>query len=656
MTYQHISMHAASVFGMINKPQETPIQELLNEILRISKTDKNLLNKLYKIFTRFPSNFRTYNNFNLLSNNQNMTAVAYTMSLIPQESMTQANFDLIINNAAAISDFLLHAHNTRAEMHAILDTLPRHAYTQDVFNAIIAITRSSEATRFDAVTQLQTIVTQRLQVPGRPVDAGRVVLNAAQSTHTASVHKSVSESAIRLNNRYGNLIDTGKKLDGVISIFTQFMNKVNRKSLNKHEGDPKDAPEPISQLMLDSAKKAIKWLSDPTTAFVDKESQVSTRQLLSFIWLGISDDASRLGNLQDAYRKVITALYDIQRGYNLDEHFKETDTRSADQTICTAGTFNKLMEILWGIHKDVELKYITSEYATLKLQKMVPDVAKFYLNDLVSTDSNKERVAALNKMLSPVARDFYLENIDRNTDKDNAPTIISNVAKKDIDAIWQTIKSVIAEQMFDEYGSLYKRGKQDPNFVAFVENGKHINLDRAFIKKLLANIHVDEEKHETKEEYKSDKIISRTSSRRSSSFFLQPNNRPSSQEEKNQTDLKSLSDWQNTFKQTLQEKIISVENNDDKTLHTKLKIVNNLLEKYPLNGIASVAIFERNLSNTVKSIQEIGQNPNDLSSHYSDCLNALQKSLEGITSIKDDMEKNDPDATESDDNDQKLTR
>jgi hypothetical protein len=277
MTYQHISMHAASVFGMINKPQETPIQELLNEILRISKTDKNLLNKLYKIFTRFPSNFRTYNNFNLLSNNQNMTAVAYTMSLIPQESMTQANFDLIINNAAAISDFLLHAHNTRAEMHAILDTLPRHAYTQDVFNAIIAITRSSEATRFDAVTQLQTIVTQRLQVPGRPVDAGRVVLNAAQSTHTASVHKSVSESAIRLNNRYGNLIDTGKKLDGVISIFTQFMNKVNRKSLNKHEGDPKDAPEPISQLMLDSAKKAIKWLSDPTTAFVDKESQVSTK-------------------------------------------------------------------------------------------------------------------------------------------------------------------------------------------------------------------------------------------------------------------------------------------------------------------------------------------------------------------------------------------
>ena len=656
---EDVSQNISYLYSFIRTPKEPDkIQALLDEILSIGKTDKKLLENIYTIFYRLlPDEMRTPENFNLLNNNFNVEVVTYLATLLPQNLLTQANFELIINNQSAISNFMHRARDAKNEVHVILDRLPRHGYSQNIFNLILAITQAPAATRQNAIDRLRGAVDQRLEELVGEGNRQRGALNVAQSTHTASVHKSVSESAIKLKKRYGNKITTDRQLNAVISKFSEFVKKVNLDSLNKYEGDPKDAPtEPISELMLKTAKNAIKWLSNPTTAFVDQQSQVSTRELMSFIWLGIHDDATRLGNLQDAYRKVITALYDIQRGYNLDEHFKEKETGTADRAICTAGTFNKLMEILWGLHKDVELKYITSEFASLKLQKLAPEVANFYLQDLLSTDSNKERIAALNKILSPAAADFYLKKIDINNDRNNAAEIISLVAKKGIIPIWQKIKPVIEEQIFDEYGSLYKNDKNDLKFIDFVASGKDVNLDKGFISKLLAKTQTHDEKEETKEEYKPDKIILRTSTSRRSSFFVQPSNHALHEEEKTQADSKSLSDWEDTFKKTLQEQIISVENTDDKTAHTKLKILNNLLEKYPLNGIASVAIFERNLSNTVNAIKENGESRHDLSSTYSDCLNTLQKSLESITSIKLDMEKNDPDATESDDNEQKLTR
>jgi len=158
-------------------------------------------------------------------------------------------------------------------------------------------------------------------------------INEAQSTHTASVHRTVSESAIRLMNRYGGAL-AGKGLDNTIQEIVTWANNLEER------------------LKPATAKRGVQMLSNIEYAYTDAVSQVSTRQLLALAWLAIHHEGHRMGTLDDAQKQLIEGLYEIRRGYNLSASGE--DKGGADVHICSGGTFNKLMEKLVGISPDVE--------------------------------------------------------------------------------------------------------------------------------------------------------------------------------------------------------------------------------------------------------------------------------------------------------------
>lgn len=189
-----------------------------------------------------------------------------------------------------------------------------------------------------------------------------VQLNEAQSTHRASVHKTVSESATRLMQMYHSNL----KLEQGIEEIQCYIQSL-----------------PSSQKNT-AAQNAIVRLTSPDYAYIDPVSQISTRQLLVLFWRAIQDNGKRQGNLGDAIQQLIEALYEIQRGYNIDA--KGIDNNQPDIQICTAGTFNKLIEKLQGIHPAATILFVTKETALLKLPKVIKEEISSYFLTLPQTE------------------------------------------------------------------------------------------------------------------------------------------------------------------------------------------------------------------------------------------------------------------------------
>ena len=69
-------------------------------------------------------------------------------------------------------------------------------------------------------------------------------------------------------------------------------------------------------------------------------------------------------------------LYEIQRGYNFDKQGREKEGGTdEDKFICAAGTFNKIIEKLDGLHPDVKVLVITWNGLNAKLPKVIEEKA-----------------------------------------------------------------------------------------------------------------------------------------------------------------------------------------------------------------------------------------------------------------------------------------
>ena len=149
--------------------------------------------------------------------------------------------------------------------------------------------------------------------------------------------------------------------------------------------------------------------ADERENFIDPGSEVTTYQMLALAWAAIHDEAIynkneteevRKDKVKDAERAFLQGLYEIQRGYNFDEKGREMEGGTdKDKEICAAGTFNKIMEKLNGIHPDVKILFITWESLNAKLLKVIQEKAAIYL------EKNPEKVAAVIKEgnFSPIA-------------------------------------------------------------------------------------------------------------------------------------------------------------------------------------------------------------------------------------------------------------
>ena len=254
-------------------------------------------------------------------------------------------------------------------------------------------------------------------------------INDGQSTHNASVHQAVSESATRLDNRYRLVID-GEGLENFISMVQSYVDSLSDDSQKNK-----------------AAKRCVLRITAPNYTFTDPGSQITTRKLLALTFLAICDAGNRVGTLEEARTQFVEGLYEIQRGYNLSD--TGVDQGGQDRSICSAGTFNKLIEKLQGIHPDCQIRFITRETASLKLPIVVREEAMRYMSSLASP-STAEELRAFTRLISQVKEDG-------------------------VEVIWDQIKGNVADRMFDEFGSLY-RDRADHSFTDLIEVGLYTEL------------------------------------------------------------------------------------------------------------------------------------------------------------------------------------
>jgi hypothetical protein len=196
-----------------------------------------------------------------------------------------------------------------------------------------------------------------------------------------------------------------------------------------------------------AAKRCVFRITAPGYTFLDPSSKITTRQLIALTYLAIVDVYKREGNLEDATAQFVEGLYEIQRGYNLSE--SGLDNGLQDRSICSAGTFNKLIEKLQGIHPDCQIRFITKGTASLKLPIVVREEAMRYL--------------------APLANPSTVEGFREFTQ------LMSQVKEDAVAVIWDKIKGNVADRMFDEFGGLYQ-DRADHSFTDLVDASQYTEL------------------------------------------------------------------------------------------------------------------------------------------------------------------------------------
>lgn len=180
-------------------------------------------------------------------------------------------------------------------------------------------------------------------------NAIRDPINKPQSTHTASVHDSISESAKKLSEQFNKQLNVTPEINNLKEQITNFQPNTH---ISYHQ----------KQAALRSFNKKI--------AFFDPLSSVSYNQLLALTFVAAKNDDYRDHTFNDYLEAIILALYEVQRGYNLNEAGID-DMWKDDAPICASGSFNKIVEKMVGILPDCEIKNINSEVIYLKLYSTV---------------------------------------------------------------------------------------------------------------------------------------------------------------------------------------------------------------------------------------------------------------------------------------------
>jgi hypothetical protein len=355
------------------------------------------------------------------------TCVWMMNSAMPNtQSFNQANLDLFITHSKFISFF---------NRSGVRDDIPPGSLTQAHLDGLFLAYTQANGNAQQALAAIRNYVYNRLLGMNQPNQTN--IINAHQSTHTASVHKSASESAIRLQKKYPYIA-----IDDTIAHIVTWVNALDTTSSN-------NTPDSSSTLQNAAAQRAINRLCTYNSlygGYRDKTSQTTTLNLLALIWHAVHDEQNRSGTLEDAKMLLRDALYECQREYNLDARGRDHNPTAEDSPACAAGTFNKLIEKMQGVLPQVEIRMITKEMASLKLPIVVKDVLAAYLRD----HNNREK-------------------------------LIYSIIEDGVETVWGEIKQRVAEEMFAEFGSLFGSNIQDPQLIALVETGIYIAVDKEWL-------------------------------------------------------------------------------------------------------------------------------------------------------------------------------
>ncbi len=271
----------------------------------------------------------------------------------------------------------------------------------------------------------QHILTLLHGVEGFDIDDDEIeemIFNDEQSTHTASVHESVSQSVIRLKTHYPT--DNEAKIFYDIDAYFQ---KIK-------ENDWQYA----------AAYRAFKAIKTQTYCYHDHVSDVSLKQLVSLTWLAIMDDTQRIGYREDVLDLWVQGLYDIQRGYNRPDH-----AGMPDNHICASGAFNKLVQSIAACHPSIELHFINIYAFGLKLKATIQNIIIEYLSLFANPQNLKE---------------FFTFN-----------QMVSQIKQNGLDDYWPKMKVYLQVVLFNEFKSLFS-DIQDPKFLGVIDSGEFVEI------------------------------------------------------------------------------------------------------------------------------------------------------------------------------------
>ena len=365
--------------------------------------------------------------------------------LVRAEILNQTNFD----NILLPRNLILMTERTARD---IWSRIPTRLLTQANFERLL--------TAVENANPQQALEQARDQILRMPAEANMAAVAAAfnpgQSTHTASIHRTASASAKKLNISYSHDLNIEKKIKEI---------KAYVHGLG-------------SSFKNEAAKRCIERITAADYRFIDKTSSVSIRELLALAWVALHDDLKRKGDLQDARSYFVEGFYEIQRGYNQNVAGLDNN-QPQDNYICTSGTFNKIIEKLAGIHQDVELEFITQETAAGKLFHLAEQHTIEYLKALASQDRQ-----SANKLIQELGN---AENLE---------------------PIWDLIKDKVQDELWSEYSEAYAGNPQNQKFLDLISYGAQRGIpDENILKRILAPTQVnlsmfsaasvDEKKEET---------------------------------------------------------------------------------------------------------------------------------------------------------------
>lgn len=229
---------------------------------------------------------------------------------------------------------------------------------------LVAVLRA-RANRFEAQQlEIQNILQELNALEGQqhvaqlPETLPTVSINSAQNTHTPSVHQSVTEAIINLQIRYQDVLNEKNSIDQLKATLL---------------GLEPDAFY-LSSIVIKGAKQSINTLARIAHE-VEGSSGLTVNYIIALIWTAINDkdEGVLLVGKEEALKRLIHNLFEIQRGYNQDA--QGNDDGESARPICFGGTINMLVDTLNTIHSDVQIIYATTASASLKLFALVREHA-----------------------------------------------------------------------------------------------------------------------------------------------------------------------------------------------------------------------------------------------------------------------------------------
>ena len=179
--------------------------------------------------------------------------------------------------------------------------------------------------------------------------------------------------------------------------------------------------------------------------YTDSVSGVTIKRLLALVDRMLLDDAMLLCDQSTAVSHLIEALYEIQRGYNLSEEGID-DEQLEDLPICPAGAMNKLIERFSGVHPYCEIRFVTPQTASRKLQSLVREVVVNHFVDALDAGSQE---LSLNHFCGFMLSCF----------------------QSDVSVLWSRIYGTVNHFMQLEFYNYLKLSEE------FINTGKYVCLD-----------------------------------------------------------------------------------------------------------------------------------------------------------------------------------